>query len=167
MAHLDIHAKAEIGKSLAGFALGEKLQSFLHYVDESVDGNKVPWNVDLVNNNEGVLLYKWGSSYGNGYAMFFNSHDLELGFSEHGTLIFIQVGKGYQGEIFDGGIKIGSRIGDIDHALVLDDAEDIHYLADNEGKFIEGIYFVAGGLEVEEDLESIIEEVSVYNYNLI
>ncbi len=29
------------------------------------------------------------------------------------------------------------------------------------------MYFVAGGLEVEEDPESIIEEVSVYNYNLI
>ncbi|SNT71278.1 hypothetical protein [Psychrobacter sp. LV10R520-6] len=56
MAHLDIHAKAEIGKSLAGFTLGEKLDSFLPYVDQTIDGNDVPWNVDLVNNNEGVLL---------------------------------------------------------------------------------------------------------------
>ncbi|SJN25944.1 hypothetical protein [Psychrobacter sp. JB385] len=167
MAHLDIHAKAEIGKSLAGFTLGEKLQSFLHYVDQSVDGNKVSWNVDLVNNNEGVLLYKWGSSYGNGYAIFFKYPTLELSFSEQGTLIFIQAGEGYQGEIFDGGIKIGSRIGDIDHALVLDDTEDVHYLADEKGHFIEGIYFVAGGLELEEDPDAIIEEVRVYNYNLI
>ncbi len=167
MAHLDIHAKAEIGKSLAGFTLGEKLESFLPYIDQSVDGNKVPWNVDLVNNNEGVLLYKWGSSYGNGYAIFFNSPDLELGFSEQGTLIFIQVGKGYQGEIFDGGIKIGSRIGDVDHALVLDDTEDAHYLADDKGQFIDGIFFLAGGLELEEDPNSIIEEVRIYNYNSI
>lgn len=167
MAHLDIHAKAEIGKSLTGFTLGEKLESFLHYVDESVDGNKVPWDVDLVNNNEGVLLYKWGSSYGNGYAIFFNSPDLELGFSEQGTLIFIQVGEGYQGEIFDGSIKIGSRIGDIDHALVLDDTEDVHYLADEKGQFMDGIFFFAGGLELEEDPDSIIEEVRIYNYNSI
>jgi hypothetical protein len=167
MAHLDIHAKAEIGRSLAGFTLGEKLESFLPYVDESVDGNKVPWNVDLVNNNEGVLLYKWGSSYGNGYAIFFKNPTLELSFSEQGTLTFIQVGKGYQGEIFEGGIKIGSRIGDIDHALVLDDSEDVHYLADDKGQFIEGIFFLAGGEELEEDPDSIIEEVRIYNYNLI
>lgn len=167
MAHLDIYSKAEIGKSLAGFTLGEKLESFLHYVDKSVDGNKVPWDVDLVNNNEGVLLYKWGSSYGNGYAIFFKDPTLELSFSEQGTLIFIQVGEGYQGEIFDGGIKIGSRIGDIDHALVLDDTEDVHYLADEKGRFIDGIFFFAGGLELEEDPDSIIEEVRIYNYNLI
>jgi|26BtaG_2_1085354.scaffolds.fasta_scaffold35349_2 hypothetical protein len=167
MAHLDIHAKAEIGKSLAGFTLGKKLQSFLHYVDQSVDGNKVPWDVDLVNNNEGVLLYKWGSSYGNGYAIFFKNPTLELSFSEQGTLIFIQVGEGYQGEIFDGGIKIGSRIGDIDHALVLDDTEDVHYLADEKGQFMDGIFFFAGGLELEKDPDSIIEEVRIYNYNLI
>ncbi|WP_296245658.1 MULTISPECIES: hypothetical protein [unclassified Psychrobacter] len=167
MAHLDIHAKAEIGKSLAGFTLGEKLQSFLHYVDQSVDGNKVPWDVDLVNNNEGVLLYKWGSSYGNGYAIFFKNPTLELSFSEQGTLIFIQAGEGYQGEIFDGGIKIGSRIGDIDHALVLDDTEDVHYLADEKGQFMDGIFFFSGGLELEEDPDSIIEEVRIYNYNLI
>lgn len=167
MAHLDIHAKAEISKSLAGFTLGEKLQSFLPYVDQTIDGNKVPWNVDLVNNNEGVLLYKWGSSYGKGYAIFFKNPTLELSFSEHGTLIFIEVGEGYQGEIFEGGIKIGSRIGDIDHALVLDDTEDVHYLADDKGQFIDGILFFAGGLEVEEDPDAIIEEVRIYNYNLI
>ena len=165
MAHLDIHAKAEVSKSLAGFALGEKLQSFLHYVDESIDGNKVPWNVDLVNNNEGVLLYKWGSPYGNGYAIFFKNPTLELSFSEHGTLIFIEVGEGYQGEIFEGGIKIGSRIGDIDHALVLDDSEDVHYLADSAGKFMDGILFFAGGEEVMDNPDATIEAVRVYNYN--
>ena len=165
MAHLDIHAKAEIGKSLAGFTLGEKLESFLPCVDQTIDGNDVPWNVDLVNNNEGVLLYKWDSSYGNGYAMFFNSPDLNLGFSEQGTLIFIEAGEGYQGEIFDGGIKIGSRIADINHELVLDDTEDAHYLADDKGQFIDGIFFLAGGEEVTDNPDATIGVVRVYNYN--
>jgi hypothetical protein len=49
----------------------------------------------------------------------------------------------------------------------LDDTEDVHYLADDKGQFIEGIYFVAGGLDLEEDPDSIIEEVRIYNYNLI
>ena len=165
MAHLDIYAKAEIGKSLAGFTLGEKLESFLPYVDQIVDGNEVPWNVDLVNNNEGILLYKWGSSYGNGYAMFFNSPNLNLGFSEQDTLIFIEAGKGYQGEIFNGGIKIGSRIADINHELVLDDTEDAHYLADDKGQFIDGIFFLAGGEEVIDNPDATIGVVRVYNYN--
>jgi len=165
MAHLDTHAKAEIGKSLAGFTLGEKLESFLPYVDQSVDGNKVPWTVYLALENTGVLLYEIQNK--NGYRIYFSDPKLELGFTEKGTLCIIIAGTGYQGEIFEGGIKIGSRIGDIDHALVLDDTEDVHYLADEKGKFIEGIYFVAGGLELEEDPDSIIEEVRIYNYNLI
>ena len=165
MAHLDIHAKAEIGKSLAGFTLGEKLQSFLHFIDKTVDGNVKEWTVDLALDNTGVLLYEIPNN--NGYIIYFSEPKLELGFTEKGTLCDISAGAGYKCDIFEGNIKIGSRIRDIDHALVLDDAEDIHYLADNEGKFIEGMYFVAGGLEVEEDPESIIEEVSVYNYNLI
>ena len=49
----------------------------------------------------------------------------------------------------------------------MDDSEDVHYLADDKGQIIEGIYFVAGGLELEEDPESIIEEVKIYNNNLI
>ena len=165
MAHLDIHAKAEIGKSLAGFTLGEKLESFLHFIDKTVDGNVKEWTVDLALDNTGVLLFEIPNN--NGYIIYFSEPKLELGFTEKGTLCDISAGAGYKGDVFEGNIKIGSRIGDVDHALALDDAEDIHYLADNEGKFIEGIYFVAGGLEVEEDPESIIEEVSVYNYNLI
>jgi len=165
MAHLDIHANAEIGKSLAGFTLGEKLESFLHFIDKTVDGNIKEWTVDLALDNTGVLLYEIQNK--NGYTIYFSDPKLELGFTEQGILCVIIAGAGYQGEIFEGGIKIGSRIGDIDHALVLDDTEDIHYLADNEGQFIEGIYFVAGGLELEEDPDSIIEEVRIYNYNLI
>lgn len=165
MAHLDIHAKAEIGKSLAGFTLGEKLRNFLHYVDKTVDGNIEEWTVDLALDNTGVLLYEIPNN--NGYTIYFSEPKLELGFTEKETLCVIIAGAGYKGDIFEGNIKIGSRIADINHALVLDDTEDVHYLADNEGRFIDGIYFVAGGLEVEEDPDSIIEEVRVYNYNLI
>jgi len=39
MSHLDIRAKAEIGKSLAGFTLGEKLESFLPYVNQTILAN--------------------------------------------------------------------------------------------------------------------------------
>ncbi|MDN5653354.1 MAG: hypothetical protein L0G51_12200 [Lactococcus lactis] len=165
MAHLDIHAKAEIGKSLVGFTLGEKLERFLPYVDQTIDGNKVPWTVYLALENTGVLLYEIQNK--NGYRIYFSDPKLEFVFNKQGTLCIIIAGAGYQGEIFEGGIKIGSRIGDIDHALVLDDTEDVHYLADNRERFIEGIYFVAGGLELEENPDAIIEEVRVYNYNLI
>ncbi|MGP5118954.1 hypothetical protein [Psychrobacter alimentarius] len=165
MAHLDIHAKAEIGKSLAGFTLGEKLESFLHFIDKTVDGNVKEWTVDLALDNTGVLLFEIPNN--NGYIIYFSNPKLEFSFNKQGTLCIIIAGTGYQGEIFEGGIKIGSRIGDIDHALVLDDTEDVHYLADEKGHFIEGIYFVAGGLELEEDPDAIIEEVRVYNYNLI
>ncbi len=165
MAHLDIHANAEIGKSLAGFTLGEKLESFLHFIDKTVDGNIKEWTVDLALDNTGVLLFEIPNN--NGYTIYFSEPKIELGFTEKGTLCDISASAGYKGDIFEGNIKIGSRIGDIDHALVLDDAEDIHYLADNEGQIIEGMYFVAGGLELEEDPDSIIEEVRIYNYNLI
>ena len=165
MSKLDIYAKAKIGKSLAGFTLGEKLQNFLHYVDKTVDGNEESWTVDLVLDNTGILLYELPNK--NGHKIYFSEPQLELGFTNTGTLCVIIAGKGYKGDIFEGGVKIGSRISDINHDLVLDDTEDVHYLSDNKGQFIDGIYFVAGGLEVEEDPEAIIEEVRVYNYNLI
>ena len=165
MAHLDTHVKAEIGKSLAGFTLGEKPESFLHFIDKTVDGNIKEWTVDLALDNTGVLLFEIPNN--NGYRIYFSDPQLEFVFNKRGTLYIIIAGTGCQGEIFEGGIKIGSRIGDIDHALVLDDTEDVHYLADDKGQFIEGIYFVAGGLKLEEDPDAIIEEVRVYNYNLI
>ena len=165
MAHLDIHAKAEIGKSLAGFTLGEKLESFLHFIDKTVDGNIKEWTVDLALDNTGVLFFEIPNN--NGYTIYFLEPKIELGFTEKGTLCDISAGAGYKGDIFEGNIKIGSYIGDIDHALVLDDAEDIYYLADNEGQIIEGMYSVASGLELEEDPDSIIEAVRIYNYNLI
>jgi len=80
MAYLDIHAKAEIGKSLAGFALGEKLQSFLHFIDKTVDGNVKEWTVDLALDNTGVLLYEIPNN--NGYIIYFSEPKLELGFTE-------------------------------------------------------------------------------------
>lgn len=163
MDSLDIYAKAEIGKSLAGFQLGEKLESFLPYVDRVIKGNDVPWTVYLALDNEGILLYEIENN--NGYKIYFSNPELEFGFTKRGTLCHIIARKGYKGEIFKGGITIGSSIGDINHPLILDNAEDVHYLA-NEDKIIEGIYYFAGGLEVEEDPGSIIEEVSVYNYNL-
>ena len=58
MSYLDIYAKAEIGKSLARFTLGEKLESFLPHVDQIVDGNEVPWTVYLALENTGILLYE-------------------------------------------------------------------------------------------------------------
>jgi len=117
--------------------------------------------------NKGVFLYRWSSTYGNGYSIFFKNPKLELNFSEKGTLVFIQVGEGYKGEVFEGGVKIGSRIADIKYNLVLDDTEDAHYLADDKGQFINGIYFLAGGEEVIDNPDATIGVVRVYNYNLI
>ncbi len=165
MCKLDIYAKAELGKSLAGFTLGEKLEDFLHYVDKIVDGNIEEWTVDLALDNTGVLLYEIPNN--NGHTIYFSEPQLELRFAKTGTLCVIIAGEGYKGDIFEGGVKIGSRISDINHDLILDDTEDVHYLSDDKGQFIDGIYFVAGGLEVEEDPNAIIEEVRVYNYNLV
>ena len=68
------------------------------------------------------------------------------------------------GEIFKG-VKIGSKISEIKNQLYLDDTEDVHYLVEN-GERIEGIMFFAGGLEVEEDPDAIIEEVKIYNFDI-
>lgn len=167
MFNLDIYAKAKIGKSLAGFKLGEKLESFLPYIDQTIDENKVQWNVDILANNEGFLLCKWGESYGNGFSIFLRDPKIEFSFSETGVLDFIQVGEGYEGEVFEGGIRIGSRIADIEHNLVLDDIEGAYYLADNEGRFINGIYFLVGGEQVIDNPNATILEVRVYDYSLM
>ena len=164
MSKLDIYAKAEIGESLAGFTLGEKLQNFLHYVDKTVDGNIEEWTVDLALDNPGVLLYEIPNT--NGYTIYFSKPKLELGFTEKGTLCVIIAGAGYKGDIFEGNVKIGSRIADIARSLVLDDTEDVHYLMDGDGEVIHGIYFVADGLEVDDDPDQKIQEVRVYNYSI-
>lgn len=159
---LDINAKAEIGKSLAGFKLGSNLSIYLPFVDKIIDEHLVAWSVDIELDNEGVLLYKFkdGESI-----LYVCEPRLELLFNNKGILFSIRASHGYLGEIFEGGIKIGSRIGDIKHPLILDDTEDVHYLANGEN-VIDGILFFAGGLEVDEDPDSIIEEVRVYDYSL-
>lgn len=160
---LDINAKAEIGKSLAGLELGSKLSMYLPYVDTIVDGNETPWSVHIQLNNTGRLLYKLPDN--KGAILYINRPKLELIFNENEILVSIRASYGYLGEVFEGGIKIGSRIGDIKHPLILDDTEDVHYLANGED-IIEGILFFAGGLEVDEDPDSLIEEVRVYDYSL-
>jgi len=166
MEMLDIYAKAEIGKSLAGINLGEKLEIFLPYVDQKVDGKKVGWNIDIRINNEGILFYEWPKSYGGGYSIFINDPKLELLFTNKGTLCHIMASEGYKGELIDG-VKIGDKLINIKHPLVLDDQEDVHYLSDGQGGVIEGIYFVAGGFEVGEYPNDVVEEVKVYDYNLV
>ena len=124
-------------------------------------------HVDILANNEGFLLCKWGESYGNGFSIFLRDPKIESSFSETGVLDFIQVGEGYEGEVFEGGIRIGSRIADIEHNLVLDDIEGAYYLADNEGRFINGIYFLVGGEQVIDNPNATILEVRVYDYSLM
>lgn len=48
----------------------------------------------------------------------------------------------------------------------MDDSEDVHYLMDEDGEVIHGIYFVADGLEVDDDPDQKIQEVRVYNHDL-
>jgi len=47
----------------------------------------------------------------------------------------------------------------------LDDTEDTHYLADDKGQFMDGIFFFAGGEEVIDNPDATIGVVRVYNYN--
>lgn len=56
---LDINAKAEIGKSLAGLKLGNNLSMYLPYVDQIVDEHQVEWTIDIELDNKGILLYKF------------------------------------------------------------------------------------------------------------
>ncbi|MDQ8953131.1 hypothetical protein RFH42_09180 [Acinetobacter rudis] len=159
---LDINVKAEIGKSLAGLKLGSNLSMYLPYVDQIVDEHQVEWTIDIELDNKGILLYKFKDDES---ILYFSEPRLELFFSNKGILFSIRASYGYLGKIFEGGVKIGSRIGDIKHPLILDDTEDVHYLANGED-IIEGILFFAGGLEVDEDPDSLIEEVRVYDYSL-
>lgn len=159
---IDIKKNVEIGKSLAGLQLGSNLSIFLPYIDTVIDGEDVPWTVMIEQNNNGKLLYKIPDN--NGFIVYVNMPKLELGFTEKGNLYYIRAGVGYIGEIFKG-VKIGSKISEIKNQLYLDDTEDVHYLVEN-GERIEGIMFFAGGLEVEEDPDAIIEEVKIYNFDI-
>jgi len=158
----DIKKKVEIGKSLAGVQLGSNLSMFSPYIDTIVDGNEVPWTIMIEQNNNGKLLYKMPNN--NGFIIYVSTPKLELGFTGKENLYYIRAGVGYMGEIFKD-VKIGSKISEIKHELYLDDTEDVHYLVEN-GKRIEGIILFAGGLEVEEDPDAIIEEVKIYNFDI-
>ncbi|WP_413520384.1 hypothetical protein [Psychrobacter glacincola] len=164
MCKINIYGKAEIGKGIAGIEFGNRIEEFLPLVKTIVDGNKTPWTTDIFRDNESVLMYIVPNNNGN--IIYFSEPELELGFNEQGNLDVIIAGKGYKGEVFEGGVKIGSRIGDINHPLILDDTEDVHYLVDKDGEVIHGIYFVADGLEVDDDPDQKIQEVRVYNYSI-
>ena len=159
---INIKEKVEIGKSLGGLKLGSKLSIFLPYIDMIVDGNEVPWTTAIEKNNNGTLLYKIPNN--NGFIIYVNKPNLELGFTTKENLFCIRAGAGYIGEIFKN-VAIGNKISEIKNELYLDDTEDVHYLAEN-GKRIEGIMFFAGGLAVEDDPDAIIEEVEVYNFDI-
>ena len=162
---LDIYAKAEIGKSLAGFQIGSKLELYLPYIHKTIDGKKLGWNINIPVNNEGILLYEWPELYGSGYSIFIKKPKIELIFTDKGNLCHIIVGQGYKGEIFDG-VKIGDKLADIKHDLVVDNTEPLHYLSDGQGGIIGGIYYAAGGLELADDPDAIIETVCVYDDGL-
>ena len=54
---LDIYAKAEIGKSLAGFQIGSKLELYLPYIHKTIDGKKVLDNVTFRLNKEDKVAF--------------------------------------------------------------------------------------------------------------
>ena len=160
---IDIRENVEIGKSLAGVKLGSKLSLFLHDIDNIVDGDVTPWVVDIEQNNFGKLLYKLPNN--NGFIIYVNAPKLEFGFTENENLYYIRAGSGYVGDIYKGGVKIGSKLSEINHKLYLDDTEDVHFLVEN-GNLVDGIMFFAGGLDIEEDPEAIIDEVKIYNFDI-
>ena len=160
---INIYEKAEVGKSLAGLKLGENLIKFLPSVDRLVNGNTIPWSVNMEHDNKGVLLYVLPEN--NGFIIYVKKPKFELGFTEKGNLCSITAGNGFLGDIFDGGVKIGSKISQINHELYLDDTEDVHYLIEGDD-IIKGILFYAGGLELDEDPNAIIEEVKVFDFDI-
>lgn len=160
---IDIKEKVEIGKSLAGLKLGSSLSIFLSEIDTIIDGNNVPWTVFIEQNNSGKLLYKLPNN--NGYIIYVKEPKLELGFTEKGNLCYLRAGLGYLGEIFKGGVKVGSKLSEINHELYLDETEDAHFLVENK-KIIDGIMFFAGGVSLEESPSTIIDEVKVYNFDI-
>lgn len=161
MKKLDIYAPAIIGKSLAGFNLGDDLSDFLSLIDTTIDGKHVTWTIDLAHDNQGILLYQLPSN--EGYYVYFKTGNIELLFNENQKLCHIIAGEGYQGNIFEN-VKIGNDITAINHNLILDDAEDVHYLIYKNGEVINGIYFVADGLEISEYPNQTITEIKVFDY---
>ncbi len=158
---LDQYAPAVIGKSLAGFTLGDELDNFIPLVDTILKRSETDRQInEIIHSNQGVLLFvqdDW-------YDIFFSQPRIELCFSKKGKLWHIIVSDGYKGEIFDG-LKIGDRLADIKHPLYFDDPDEVHYLID-DGHVISGIWFYTGEGELEEDPDQRILEVRVYDYSI-
>lgn len=159
---LDIYKDAIVGKSLAGFNLGESLSDLLGIVDTIIDGNEIDWTVDLINSNSGILLYKFKEGGG---VMYFAHPNLELNFNAEGILCTIIAGDGYKGKIY-GDLGVGDKLGEIEHLLYLDDTNDVHYLCDENDDILPGIYFVAEGEPVDEEPDQIITQVCIYDRHL-
>ncbi len=159
---LNICGDAVPGKSLSGFNLGESLSDLLGLADTIIDGNEIDWTVSLVNSNSGVLFYKFKEGGG---VMYFADPSLELNFNAEGLLCTIVAGDGYQGRIYNE-LSIGSKLGELDHFLYLDDTNDVHYLCDDNENILPGIYFIAEGEPVEEEPDQIITQVCVYDRSL-
>jgi len=159
---LNVYADAVPGESLAGFSLGENLSDLIDVVDTVIDGSETKWTAGLAKNSSGVLLYKFKEGGG---VMYFARPCLELHFNDKGILCAAIAGSGYQGEIYRS-VNIGSELSKIDHLLYLDDANDVHYLCDEDENILPGIYFIAEGESVDEDPNQVITQVCIYNENL-
>ncbi len=166
---IDKDAKTVVGKSLAGLQLGESIETFLPYIDTAIDGNEVPWSISVMNDNPGVTPYKIKNNQG--YKIHINRQEIELLFSPKGFLRHIEVNEGYadktvyDGEIFEG-LKIGDKLADIKHPTYHCDPDEVHYLVDDDGEIIDGIWFFTASGELEEDPDQVILSVKVYDYSI-
>lgn len=153
---LDIYSDAKPGVSVAGFKIGSHLSLYESFVDRTLHESLVPWTVDLIRNNTGVLKYE----FYNGCIIYFSKPEIELQF-HWDFLIAISVGRGYLGQIYPG-VYIGNPIIDIKHSLYLDETDDVHYLCDEHENIISGIYFVADGLSTEDNPYQIITHANIH-----
>ncbi|GLS24773.1 hypothetical protein [Marinibactrum halimedae] len=158
----NLSEKATIGKSLAGIELGTPLEFFLKDVKTIIDERSVKWTVNLTKDNVGLLLYKLSSG---GSFLYLNDGDLELGFNKQDFLISIEASCGYEGSIYED-VKIGDPLGKVKHQLYLDDANDVHHLCDENEEIIPGMYFIAGGVDLEDDPDQEIVGVCIYDWSL-
>lgn len=162
MLKLNKSDKAVPGKSLAGFKINEDIEKFLPLVEHYVVNEE--WTIDIQNSNRSVTLYEFPNR--EDFYIYFHDPEVELYFCNR-KLVHILAGKGYEGELFEGNVKIGSQISEIKQDLILDEAEEVHYLMSVSGKLLDGIYFMAGGYEVEEDPEAIITQVKVFKTEML
>ena len=162
MLKLNKSDKAVPGKSLAGFKINEDIEKFLPLVEHYFVNEE--WTIDIQNSNRSVTLYEFPNR--EDFYIYFHDPEVELYFCNR-KLVHILAGKGYEGELFEGNVKIGSQIREIKQDLILDEAEEVHYLMSVSGKLLDGICFMAGGYEVEEDPEAIITQVKVFKTEML